>query len=351
MSYKEQSIELTEDIARVLFSSQDSFLELIKKMTNVSARARGTELYIKGPIEQINKIENFIKTLEQHIKSGEELNKRDIKLIFESTSNYSNDIKSNIYTSESDSHNKVKKNYANINCELFEEIITTYSGKPVKPKTPAQNEYIQSIRNNFITIAIGPAGTGKTYLAVAMAVKALKEKQVNKVILSRPTIEAGEKLGFLPGDILEKVDPHFRPLYDALQEFLGHAKFNQYLKNGVIEITPLGFMRGRTFNEAFIVLDEAQNTTITQMKMFLTRLGFGSKMVITGDNTQIDLPNHNESSLINLHNILANIDGLAFVKLTSKDVIRHEIVRKIIQAFDIFTTNSKLNYNNKYQKE
>ncbi|HNW36865.1 MAG TPA: PhoH family protein, partial [Candidatus Ozemobacteraceae bacterium] len=220
--------------------------------------------------------------------------------------------------------------------DSYPEILMTHSGRSVRAKTAMQQAYLDAITSHEITVSIGPAGTGKTYLACAMAVKALRERQVNRVILSRPTIEAGEKLGYLPGDLMEKVDPHFRPLYDALQEFLGVSRFQQLLRQGIIEITPLGYMRGRTFNEAFIVLDEAQNTTSKQMQMFLTRMGYGSRVVVTGDRTQIDLPSSKDSSLHTLRQVLGGIDRMAFVDLGEKDVIRHELVRRIIQAYESY---------------
>ena len=223
----------------------------------------------------------------------------------------------------------------------FSDLIASFSGRVVRAKTPNQQAYINAIENNTITVARGPAGTGKTYLATAMAVRALKEKKVSRVILSRPVVEAGESLGYLPGDLKEKVDPHFRPLYDSLQEFIGMGKFEQYVRQGVIEITPLAYMRGRTFNESFVVLDEAQNTTLPQMRMVLTRLGYGSKMVVTGDHTQIDLPRTSDSSLLVLDKILDNVESIKFVDLATEDVIRHEVVRRIISAFDAYQAKER----------
>jgi phosphate starvation-inducible PhoH-like protein len=207
--------------------------------------------------------------------------------------------------------------------------------------TSGQQQYVNAIENNTVVVARGPAGTGKTYLATAMAIKALKEKRVSRVILSRPVVEAGESLGYLPGDIKEKVDPHFRPLYDCLQEFIGIGKFEQLVRQGVIEITPLAYMRGRTFNEAFVVLDEAQNTTLPQMRMVLTRLGYGAKLVITGDQTQIDLPRTSDSSLLTLADIIGEVESVSFIDLGGKDVIRHEVVRRIITAFDAYQRREK----------
>ncbi|MCR5636400.1 MAG: PhoH family protein [Clostridiales bacterium] len=213
-------------------------------------------------------------------------------------------------------------------------ICITAKGKPVKPKTLGQKDYCQAIKNNTITFGVGPAGTGKTYLAVAMAVTAFRAKQVNRIILTRPAVEAGEKLGFLPGDLQSKVDPYLRPLYDALFDMLGAETYQRYVERGNIEVAPLAYMRGRTLDDSFIILDEAQNTTNEQMKMFLTRLGFNSKMVITGDITQIDLPTGVRSGLKNVLNILKNINDIAQIRFSEKDVVRHKLVQDIIKAYE-----------------
>ena len=210
----------------------------------------------------------------------------------------------------------------------------TASGKPVKPKTLGQKKYIEAIKGHTVTIGVGPAGTGKTYLAVAEAVKAFKEKKISKIILTRPAVEAGEKLGFLPGDLQQKVDPYLRPLYDALFEMLGAESFQKYHERGDIEVAPLAYMRGRTLDNSFIILDEAQNTTSEQMKMFLTRLGFNSKIVVTGDVTQIDLPDGKKSGLKEAIGILKNIKDISIIKLTEKDVVRHKLVQEIIKAYE-----------------
>ena len=213
-------------------------------------------------------------------------------------------------------------------------ICVTISGKIVKPKTLGQKKYVDAIRNNTIVLGVGPAGTGKTYLSVAMAVKAFRAHEVNKIILTRPAVEAGEKLGFLPGDLQNKVDPYLRPLYDALFEMLGPETFAKQQERGCIEVAPLAYMRGRTLDDAFIILDEAQNTTPEQMKMFLTRLGFNSKIVITGDITQIDLPDSRRSGLVEAMKVLKNIDGISINKFTDKDVVRHKLVQDIIKAYE-----------------
>ncbi|MBR0167470.1 MAG: PhoH family protein [Synergistaceae bacterium] len=226
---------------------------------------------------------------------------------------------------------------------LYSEIIcTTARGKPIRAKTPGQRSYIKAIRDNFILFATGPAGTGKTYLAVCEAVSMLKAGKVNRVVLVRPAVEAGESLGYLPGDLREKVEPYVRPLYDAFYDLLSPEKFLRYADKGVIEIVPLAYMRGRTLNESFIILDEAQNTTPRQMKMFLTRLGFGSKAVVTGDITQVDLPGNTPSGLRSVREILGGIKGIGFMDLTQADVVRHEIVQKIVQAYARYEEDNRL---------
>ncbi len=220
-------------------------------------------------------------------------------------------------------------------------ICVTARGKPIKAKTIGQQKYIDAINENTITVAIGPAGTGKTYLAVAVAVEAFRAKQVNRIIITRPAVEAGEKLGFLPGDLQNKVDPYLRPLYDALYDMMGVESYQRYLERGNIEVAPLAYMRGRTLDDAFIILDEAQNTTSEQMKMFLTRLGFNSKAVITGDITQIDLPDGKRSGLIEASHVLKNIDDIAIVKLNQTDVVRHKLVQKIINAYENYSVRKE----------
>jgi phosphate starvation-inducible PhoH-like protein len=215
-------------------------------------------------------------------------------------------------------------------------VCITAKGKPIKPKTLGQKNYIKALTDNTITLGVGPAGTGKTYLAVAMAVKAFRENTVNRIILTRPAVEAGEKLGFLPGDLQNKVDPYLRPLYDALFDMLGSENYQKYLERGNIEVAPLAYMRGRTLDDSFIILDEAQNTTPEQMKMFLTRMGFNSRAVITGDITQIDLPSTQRSGLIEAMKVLKNIDDIAIVQLNEKDVVRHHLVQKIIKAYETY---------------
>jgi phosphate starvation-inducible protein PhoH and related proteins len=217
--------------------------------------------------------------------------------------------------------------------DVFEDVVWRHRGKKITPKTVNQKHYVDAMRQHTITFAIGPAGTGKTYLAMALAVAALSEREVGRIILTRPAVEAGERLGFLPGDLLAKVDPYLRPLYDALYDMLDADRLTTYMERGAIEVAPLAFMRGRTLNDSFIILDEAQNTTPEQMQMFLTRLGFGSKVVVTGDVTQIDLPQDQASGLISVQNVLGAIDGIAFVTFSHADVVRHKLVQRIVEAY------------------
>ena len=227
-----------------------------------------------------------------------------------------------------------QENSENIKTYLNDIVVTTYQGKPIRPKTIGQKRYVDIIRDNGIVFGIGPAGTGKTYLAMAMAIEAFKNKEINRIILTRPAVEAGESLGFLPGDLQEKIDPYLRPLYDALYEIMGPETYQKLIERGAIEVAPLAYMRGRTLDNAFVILDEAQNTTPQQMKMFLTRLGYGSKAIITGDITQLDLPRGKKSGLITIRNILKNIKSIEFVDFDKNDVVRHPLVQRIIDAYD-----------------
>ena len=327
MTDSHEQLELSEEVSRHLLGTGDNNgLNLIRGLADVSARARGNQLYLDGCPERIKLIKKFIEVLAARLKTCEELDPFEMRRLFDQFAVVS--------PPENVRIDKGGKS-------PFPEILSTHSGRVVRAKTFAQQNYIDAVIKNHITIARGPAGTGKTYLAAALAVRALKEKKVSKVIISKPVVEAGESLGYLPGDLKEKVDPHFKPLYDALQEFVGIGKFEQLLRQGVIEITPLAYMRGRTFNEAFVVIDEAQNTSLAQMRMVLTRIGYGSRMVITGDQTQIDLPRLQDSSLLKLNDILKGIESIEFIDLTDKDVIRHEIVGRIIRAFDHYTVMQK----------
>jgi phosphate starvation-inducible PhoH-like protein len=313
----EERLEMSEDLSRQLLGlNGDGGLDMLKSIPGLKVHVRGNLISLNGCPEGVKKAKKFMRMLDKRLADGVAPDGREMRFLFGEVIGVATDVSE----------------------EAFREIFLTHSGRSIRPKTFNQQSYIDALAAHDITVSIGPAGTGKTFLATAYAVRALKEKRVNRIILSRPTVEAGEKLGYLPGDLMEKVDPHFRPLYDALNEFLGISRFQQYLRQGIIEITPLGFMRGRTFNESFILVDEAQNTSILQMKMLLTRLGFGSKMVITGDQTQIDLPDPRSSSLHTLGKILNGIEGVAFVHLQHKDVVRHELVKRIIRAYEDFLT-------------
>ncbi len=300
-----------------LFGSFDENVKLIERETGVRIVPQDTTLRIIG--DNAEKAYEVIRRLMADIESGNPVTEQSIRYaIF-----------------------AVDENIDFVPPAQGDYICITAKGKSVKCKTYGQKNYIQKIRDNTVVIAIGPAGTGKTYLAVAMAVDAFRRKDVSRIILTRPAVEAGEKLGFLPGDLQMKVDPYLRPLYDALADMLGMENYQKYLERGVIEIAPLAYMRGRTLDDAFIILDEAQNTTSEQMKMFLTRIGFGSKAVITGDITQIDLPDGKKSGLKEAAKILKNVDGLDFSYLSDKDVVRHPLVQKIIAAYDRYEKNRK----------
>lgn len=296
-----------------LFGSFDENIISIENEFNVQISNRGDELKITGETEGVEKAVRAINSLIKMISSGEALNEQNVRYI--------------ISLVNDGEEQKIE--------ELGQDCICiTAKGRPVKPKTLGQKKYVESIRKNTIVMGIGPAGTGKTYLAVAMAVAAFRAKEVNRIILTRPAVEAGEKLGFLPGDLQNKVDPYLRPLYDALFDMFGTEVYQRLVDRSSIEIAPLAYMRGRTLDEAFIILDEAQNTTPEQMKMFLTRLGFNSKAVITGDITQIDLPDGKRSGLIEAARILKNIEDIGIITFNEKDVVRHHLVQKIIAAYD-----------------
>lgn len=306
------NIERMED-AVGLFGSFDENVKLLQKEYNVKIVNRGSAIKISGEPEDVRNAEKALEGLLMLINKGEELNEQNVRYCI-SLVNDGNEDKLPSLSSD---------------C-----ICITMSGKPVKPKTLGQKSYIECINNNTVVFGVGPAGTGKTYLAVAMAVKAFRAKEISRIILTRPAVEAGEKLGFLPGDLQQKVDPYLRPLYDALFEMLGPDNFQKYQEKGSIEVAPLAYMRGRTLDDSFIILDEAQNTTPEQMKMFLTRLGFNSKIVVTGDITQIDLPDGKKSGLKEAVRILKNIEDIKTVRFTEKDVVRHKLVQDIIRAYE-----------------
>ncbi|OJU13897.1 MAG: phosphate starvation-inducible protein PhoH [Clostridiales bacterium 43-6] len=307
------SLERMEQIIS-LFGSFDENIKLIEKSFQVTISLRGSDLKISGEPDKVSLAVKAIDGLVLLITHGEPINEQNIRYV-------------NSLVLDGDETN-IKQLADN------EGICITSKGKTVKPKTLGQKKYIEAIGQNTIVVGYGPAGTGKTYLAVAKAVTAFRAKEVNRIILTRPAVEAGEKLGFLPGDLQQKVDPYLRPLYDALFDMLGAENFQKYQERGNIEVAPLAYMRGRTLDDSFIILDEAQNTTPEQMKMFLTRLGFNSKMIVTGDVTQIDLPDGRRSGLVDVINVLKNIEDIAIVKFTEKDVVRHKLVQDIIKAYE-----------------
>ena len=310
----EQTINIDRmEQAVALFGTFDENIKIIQNEYLVSVTVRGSELKISGDVENVSKAVSVINSLLTLINYGEALSEQNVRYCM-SLVNEGSDQKIESLSGD---------------C-----ICITSKGKPVKPKTIGQKNYCNAIKQNTITIGVGPAGTGKTYLAVAMAVTSFRAHEVNRIILTRPAVEAGEKLGFLPGDLQSKVDPYLRPLYDALFDMLGAETYQKYLERGNIEVAPLAYMRGRTLDDSFIILDEAQNTSPEQMKMFLTRLGFNSKMVITGDITQIDLPSGCRSGLKDAVRILKNIDSIANISFTEKDVVRHKLVQDIIKAYE-----------------
>lgn len=318
----DRKIQIVQDVDRVeLFGNLDVNLDLIREATGVNVYQRDDELVLKAdetlPEEEqeaaLVLTEKIIDEFVAIINSGESLGKQKAAYVI--------------------GLNKEGLSYKESNISR-DVICFTHKGKPLKPKTLGQKEYVKRIRQNDIVFGIGPAGTGKTYIAVAMAVNAFKNKEVSKIILARPAVEAGERLGFLPGDLQDKVDPYLRPLYDALYDVLGRDAALRLKEKEVIEVVPLAYMRGRTLDNSFIILDEAQNTTREQMKMFLTRMGFGSKVVVTGDVTQIDLPKGKKSGLVEAARVLKNVEGIEFCHLKDTDVVRHELVRRIINAYD-----------------
>lgn len=317
---EQKKIQISANIISALFGSFDSNIKKIENEYNVTIINRGDDIDVIGESKDIEKAINVINSLIKLIESGEEIDDQKI--------NYTITEVNNNHTDELD---KLKNDV----------ICMTINGRALKPKTLGQKYYVDSIRNNTVVFGVGPAGTGKTYLAMAMAITAFKNGEVNRIILTRPAIEAGENLGFLPGDLQDKVDPYLRPLYDALYEIMGADSFLKNMEKGAIEVAPLAYMRGRTLDNSFIVLDEAQNTTPEQMKMFLTRLGYSSKAVITGDITQIDLPRGKKSGLIEAVRILENIEGIKICNLTNKDVVRHPLVQRIISAYEEFEKKAK----------
>ena len=310
----EKLIELNSiELAAAVFGNCDGNIRLLEQEFSVTAVCRGTQLKLTGGEEDVagaaNAVDAMLTLLENHTPLEEQTVRYCISL------------------ARTGEETRVQ--------ELTEDFIAiTAKGRPVRPKTLGQKAYLKAIQKNSITFGVGPAGTGKTYLAVAMAVKAFKSKDVERIILTRPAVEAGEKLGFLPGDLQDKVDPYLRPLYDGLFDMLGAESFQKLLEKQIIEVAPLAYMRGRTLDNAFIILDEAQNTSPEQMKMFLTRMGVGSKVVVTGDVTQIDLPDKSRSGLVDALRVLKGIEGIERIFFTEKDVVRHRLVQEIVKAYD-----------------
>jgi phosphate starvation-inducible PhoH-like protein len=288
--------------------------EIEAAFPNVSLTVRGNEIALRGDVEECDRVEQLITELLVVLRSGQDISPEVIKR----------------------SISMLKSNPQKHPAEVLSLNIVSNRGRTIRPKTANQKSYVEAIAENTITFGIGPAGTGKTYLAMAKAVAALQAREINRIILTRPAVEAGEHLGFLPGTLTEKIDPYLRPLFDALHDMLDQDAIPKLMQSGVIEVAPLAYMRGRTLNDSFIILDEAQNTTPEQMKMFLTRLGFGSKMVITGDVTQVDLPNGKNSGLATIRKILEGIDDIAFMDLTAEDVVRHRLISDIVSAYEAY---------------
>lgn len=313
MGMIEASLEIPVELAEIVFGPLDRYIKKIEKTLQVTVLQRDSSIKIMGNNEMVSKAVHVIKALSSLAANKGELTEQDVDYC--------------LSLSEDDKEEEI--------VEIDKDIVArTFLGKPIKPKTLGQKQYIDMIREKMIVFGIGPAGTGKTYLAMAMAVNAFKKNEVERIILTRPAIEAGEKLGFLPGDLQSKVDPYLRPLYDALFEIMGAESFNINLEKGLIEVAPLAYMRGRTLDNAFIILDEAQNTTPSQMKMFLTRIGFGSKVIVTGDGSQKDLPPNVKSGLDEAVKILKDIPEIGFNKFSTRDVVRHPLVQRIVKAYE-----------------
>ena len=322
MAKVESSIDINDiNLLSIVFGKLDENIGLIEKELDVSIKSKNDKVLICGDEEKVEDATLLLKNLIETARKQDSLSLSDVR--------YSISL--------------IKNNEKRPVSELLKDtVVYTSMGKPIRAKTLGQKRYIDAINNNDIVFGIGPAGTGKTYLAMAAAVRAFKSKEVNRIILTRPAVEAGENLGFLPGDLQNKVDPYLRPLYDALFEILGHDTYNNLFEKGLIEVAPLAYMRGRTLDSAFVILDEAQNTTNEQMKMFLTRLGYGSKAIITGDVTQIDLPRGKQSGLKTVLRILAGVKGIGITYLNKNDIVRHPLVQRIIDAYEKYEkTNEK----------
>jgi len=303
-----------------VFGHQDQHLRAVLDNFAVKIIPRGNELLIEGAEDEVRRVTRLFEELVRIGRQGNVLTPQEVRYA--------------IQLAKRDRHGQL--------AEVFSDtVLVTVRGKPIRPRTLGQKKYVDAIRSSALTFGIGPAGTGKTYLAVAMAIAAFRRRQFQRIVLTRPAVEAGEKLGFLPGDIQEKVNPYLRPLYDALFDMLGPETFDKYMSRGLIEVAPLAYMRGRTLDDSFVILDEAQNTTSEQMKMFLTRLGIGSKAVVTGDITQIDLPKDMHSGLQEIRVILKDVPGISFVYLTDQDVVRHQLVQRIIKAYEAYEASRR----------
>jgi phosphate starvation-inducible protein PhoH and related proteins len=305
-----RQIELANEVAAALTGANDQVLRALEEHLGCDVFLRGNLVTLDGDAEDVQNGATVVRELSELIEQGHEIGPGTISAV----------------TDALDQHHSP--------AEILEDVVWRHRSSKVAPKTVNQKRYVDAIRNSTITFGIGPAGTGKTFLAVAMAAAALTRREINRIILTRPAVEAGERLGFLPGDLMAKIDPYLRPLFDALHDMLDPDKVATHLERNVIEVAPLAFMRGRTLNDSFVILDEAQNTTPEQMKMFLTRLGFGSKMVITGDITQVDLPRDQQSGLIVVADILKDVEGVDFIRFGGEDVVRHRLVQRIVEAYD-----------------
>jgi len=307
----QETLSVPNEVAAELAGVGDGVLDALRERLSCTLRLRGNELTIEGEDDSVAAARAVVDELVELVEGGHEIGPDTVGAVVAAL-DQAEDIR-----------------------EVFDDVVWRHRGKKIAPKTVTQKRYVDSIRECTVTFGIGPAGTGKTYLAIALAVAALTEKQVGRIILTRPAIEAGERLGFLPGDMLAKVDPYMRPLFDALYDMMDPDRLAAYMDRGTVEVAPLAFMRGRTLNDSFIILDEAQNTSPEQMQMFLTRLGFGSKVVVTGDVTQIDLPRDQASGLIQVRDILSSIDGIGFVEFSHLDVVRHKLVQRIVEAYKL----------------
>jgi phosphate starvation-inducible protein PhoH and related proteins len=305
----QEVLSVSNDVAAELATVGDGVLDALRERLRITLLLRGNRLTIQGDDPNVAQARAVVDELAELVEGGHEIGPSTVDAVLAAL-DQSEDIR-----------------------DVFEDVVWRHRGKKISPKTVTQKRYVDAIRNHTVTFAIGPAGTGKTYLAMALAVASLSSREVGRIILTRPAVEAGERLGFLPGDLLEKVDPYLRPLYDALYDMLDPDRLAAYMEKGTIEVAPLAFMRGRTLNDSFIILDEAQNTSPEQMQMFLTRLGFGSRVVVTGDVTQIDLPREQASGLIQVQDILGSIDGIAFIRFGHEDVVRHKLVQRIVEAY------------------